>query len=374
MKLKNSFPFITGYTNPGIRAQSIDNSTTILGDVYSQSNNVTMQTSRPLWEGAQITLNWNIGWSYAENVTSSTDSMHAIPIITSRTLSGDLSRSFFTLPPVFIFKNLKMGIDEVNNRYQQMKAADPGDSTSTPGAKLSQAFRDGFEGMPWLSKILGDLAPRANWSFHWDGLEKFPILSMIASRASLDHAYSSSYKERWTSASSDDYLKTTQSETINYAFSPLVGLNLTLKEFIKGNMSATFRYGTSDSYDLIPSNAQVNENSSTSTSFSFSYGRTGMQIPFLGLSLSNDIDFSIHYTLEHNSQTLFDFNNYSSSGMPNGGSSTMTLEPSLKYTLSARVTAQAYYRYKKIEPDASGSTVTGSTTNEGGVDIHIAIQ
>ena len=376
MKLKNSFPFITGYTIPGIRAQSKDsaNTTATLTDVYSQNNNITMQTSRPLWEGTQLSLNWNVGWSYAENITSSTDPLHAIPVITNRTLSGDMSRSFFTLPPVFIFKNLKMGIDEVNNKYQQLQAADPGDSSSTPGAKLSQAFREGFEGMPWLSKILGDLAPRANWSFHWDGLEKLPLISMIASRASLDHAYMSSYKERWTSAETDDYAKTIQSQTINYAFNPLVGLNFTLKEFVKGNMNATFRYGTSDAYDLVPSSAQVNENSSTSTSFSFTYGRTGMQIPFLGLSLSNDIDFSIHYTVEHSSQTLFDFNNYSSSGIPNGGSSTMTLEPSLKYTLSARVTAQAYYRYKKIEPDASGSTITGSTTNEGGVDIHIAIQ
>jgi cell surface protein SprA len=374
MKLKNSFPFITGYTNPGIRAQDKKGATATLTDIYSQSNNITVQTSRPLWQGAQLTLNWNVAWSYTENVSSTTDPTSAIPKFNNRQISGDESRSFFTLPPVFIFKNLKMGIGAVNDKFQQMKANDPGDSSSTEGAKLSQAFRDGFEGLPWLAKIFGDLAPRANWSFHWDGLEKFPIISNIASHASLDHAYTSSYKERWTSASTDDYIKTTQSQTIVYAFSPLIGLNLTLKEFIKGNMSATIRYGTSESYDLVPSSEQVSSSSSTNMSFSFSYGRKGIQIPFLGLSLSNDIDFSMHYSVDHSSQTLFNFNNFDPNGTPNGGSSTTTLEPSLKYTLSERVTAQAYYRFKKITPDASGSTVTGSTTNEGGVDIHVAIQ
>jgi cell surface protein SprA len=375
LKLKNSFPFITGYTNPGIRAQSkTAGTTTTFNDIYSQSNNITMQTARPLWEGAQLTLNWNVGWSYSENVSSSTDTTFAtaIPKIFSRTISGDESRSFFTLPPVFVFKNLKMGIEEVNNKFQQLKADST--NTSTDGAKLAQAFRDGFEGLPWLAKVLGDLAPRANWSFHWDGLEKFPIFKSIATRASLDHAYNSSYKERWTSASSDDYVKTTQSQTIAYAFAPLIGLNMTLKEFIKGNMNATFRYGTSDSYDLVPSSAQVSSNSSTSMSFSFSYGRQGIQIPFLGLSLSNDIDFTMNYTYEHSNQTLFDFNNFNASGTPNGGASTTTLEPNLKYTLSARVTASAYYRYRKVAPDATGSTVTGSTTNEGGLNVHVAIQ
>jgi cell surface protein SprA len=369
LKLKNSFPFITGYTNPGIRAKGAQ-----LNDIYSQSNNVTMQTSRPLWEGAQLTLNWNVGWSYSDNVSSISDTILGLPKFQSRTISGDETRSFFTLPPVFLFKNLKMGIEEVNNKFQQLQTDDPNDSSSTKGAKLSQAFRDGFEGLPWLAKVLGNLAPRANWSLHWDGLEKFPIFSSIATHASLDHAYNSSYKERWTSASSDDYVKTTQSQTIAYAFAPLIGINMTLKEFIKGNMNATFRYGTSDSYDLVPSSEQVSSNSSTNMSFSFSYGRQGIQIPFLGLSLSNDIDFTMNYTYEHSNQTLFDFNNFNASGTPNGGSSTTTLEPNLKYTLSARVTASAYYRYRKVAPDASGSTVTGSTTNEGGLNVHVAIQ
>jgi hypothetical protein len=50
------------------------------------------------------------------------------------------------------------------------------------------------------------------------------------------------------------------------------------------------------------------------------------------------------------------------------------MEPRIKYVLSARVTASVYYRYTKIAPDDAGSLITGSTTNEAGLDLHIAIQ
>jgi hypothetical protein len=50
------------------------------------------------------------------------------------------------------------------------------------------------------------------------------------------------------------------------------------------------------------------------------------------------------------------------------------MEPRIRYVLSARVTAAIYYRYTKIAPDAQGSRIPGSTTNEAGLDLRISIQ
>ncbi|MFZ1979473.1 MAG: hypothetical protein WAV76_16085, partial [Bacteroidota bacterium] len=59
---------------------------------------------------------------------------------------------------------------------------------------------------------------------------------------------------------------------------------------------------------------------------------------------------------------------------PGTGSIMTTLQPRIKYTLSSRITASIYYRYMRTAPTSSGSNVTGSTANEGGLDVHIAIQ
>jgi hypothetical protein len=45
----------------------------------------------------------------------------------------------------------------------------------------------------------------------------------------------------------------------------------------------------------------------------------------------------------------------------------------VRYVLSSRVTAALYYRYSNIAPDAAGSAIIGTTTNEAGLDIHISI-
>jgi hypothetical protein len=370
LKTKGRFPFITGYTVPGIRADSAT-----ITDSYSQSNQITMRTSRPLWEGATVQLDWKVNWTYNENRTGITDSSgYIIPSSASRTVSGDIDRSFITLP----LKFFKTNLDNVNDKYTAMK--NDVNDTRSDDAKLSQAFEQGLEAFPWLSKILGSLAPRANWSFHWDGLEKISFLNSIASRISLDHAYTSDYKRRWQLLSSTDTsgtantTETTTSQTVSYGFAPLIGVNITFKELLKGNLSATFRYGTSTSYDLAPANQQVTGTSASDISITGSYGRQGFEIPFFGVSLVNNIDINFTYSYSHNSSMLYDFNNYQNSGTSLSGQTRITMEPRIRYSLSERVTASVYYRYTRVAPDAGGSTTTGSTTNEGGLDVHVLIQ
>jgi cell surface protein SprA len=278
-----------------------------------------------------------------------------------------------------MFKFLNTNLENVNNKFNAMKQ--DGSDTRDDAAKLSQAFEQGLEAFPWLTKILGSLAPRANWSIHWDGLENISFLKSFASRISLDHAYTSDYKQRWQMTPTLDPItnntsmqEVTTSQTVTYGFSPLIGVNITFKDFIKGNLSATFRYGATTSYDLVPSSQNATETSTSDISATGTYSRQGFEIPFFGVSLMNNIDITVTYGYSHNASLLYDFTNFQKDGLPMNGSSRTTIEPRIRYTLSERVTASVYYRYTRLAPDAGGSTTPGSTTNEGGLDFHVLIQ
>ena len=362
---KDSFPFIAGYSLPGPRAA---NGT--LTDVYSQSNRITMRTSRPLWEGAQIDLNWNVAWDYNANTTITTDGA-GNPTIASRTVSGDVDRSFMSFPPVLIFQLFHTSLDEVDKKFEQMRA-DPND-TRDDATKLSQAFSEGLEAFPWLSKVLGGIAPRLNWTIRWDGLEKLSFFHNFASRVTLDHSYTSDYRDRFHFTS--DGQQVTDGQTVTYGFNPLLGVTVAFKEVAKGTLGASARYGTSTTYDLTPSIGNVAGTATTDITLTADYARQGFQIPFFGLSLSNDVDMSLSYTYSKNAQRLYDLNeNYTTDGIPQNGSSRTVIEPKIRYVLSARVTASLYYSYTKIAPDAGGSSTPGSTVNEGGLDVHVSIQ
>jgi cell surface protein SprA len=374
LKTKGTFPFITGYTVPGLRA------TGMLVNMFSQNNQISMQTSRPLLEGVQLQLNWKVGWSYNENQTIVTDSLGNIRSNSgNRSVSGDVERSFITLPPVLVFKFFKTSIEDVNKKYETLKL-NQGDSR-TDEAKLSQAFEEGFEALPWLTKILGKFAPRANWSIRWSGLEKYSLFNSFASSVSIGHSYSSNFKRRWKLTPVKDQIsgenimsEVTESQSITFGFTPLIEFNIGFKQLMKGNLNAAFRYGTSTSYDLSPSLQNVTEGSNSDYSITASYSRQGFEIPFFGLSLSNDIDINFNYTYSRNTRRLYDFKDFREEGTPMEGSKRTTMEPRLRYTLSARVNASLYYRYTKLSPDEGGSKIPGSTINEGGLDIRVAIQ
>jgi cell surface protein SprA len=365
MKSKRQFPFITGTTVAGPRAP-LGN----LADIYSQTNRVTMRTSRPLWEGAQIELNWNVGWSYNLNRTIVTDSM-GVPSERSRVVSGDIEQSFLTFPSVFVFKFFKTSVEEVNKKYEALKINRR--DTRPDDAKLSQAFEEGMEAVPLTRRVFGKLFPHLNWTLRWDGLEKFDLFSSFAQRVGLDHAYSSSYRRRTKVSPSGQQL--TESQQISYTFAPLVGLNVTFKELLKGNFGASFRYNVTTSFDLVPANQNITETNANDMSITASYSRRGFEIPFFGLSLSNDVDMNFTYSYSKNVRRLYTLKeNFKPEGTPQEGSSRKIIEPRIRYILSSRVTASLYYKYTRVKPDEGGSKIPGSTINEGGLDIRVAIQ
>ncbi|HAV22701.1 MAG: cell surface protein SprA [Ignavibacteria bacterium RIFCSPLOWO2_12_FULL_56_21] len=363
-----SFPFIRGTTNRGPRASGPGLAN--LTDVFSQANKVAMRTSRPLWEGAQVDLSWNVGWSYNTSTSITVDSL-GVSKINSRSMSGDVDRSFLSLPPVLFFKLFKTSIEDVNKRFERLRI-DRSDGRPDE-AKIAAAFEEGLEAFPVLSRLLGTIAPRVNWSIRWDGLEKMALFKSFASRVALDHSYSSNFRRRWRMSLQGE--EVTEGETVSYAFTPLAGLNIGFKDFIKGNLGATIRYSTSTSFDLNPTIQNVVESGTEELSISGSYSRQGFEFPLFGLSLSNDLQMTFSYSQSSNKRKLFNLReNFKKEGTTLDGSTRTTIEPRIRYILSARVTASLYYRHTKTKPDAGGSQVIGQTINEGGLDINVAIQ
>ena len=138
-----------------------------LQDVFAQQNSLDFGTSRPLWKGAKIDLKWQVGWTINKS-TSLTSDPFGNTAISYISETGTLTRSFFSLPPVLLFKGFNNGIKKVHDLY------DP--NSPDPVANLSDAFIKGFETLPlagnlgFLSKI-AKYIPRPNWHITWDGLQ-----------------------------------------------------------------------------------------------------------------------------------------------------------------------------------------------------------
>ncbi|MEO8231522.1 MAG: cell surface protein SprA [Ignavibacteriota bacterium] len=337
---------------------------TNLSDVYSQKNNIDFKTSRPLWEGAKIDLSWKTGWSVNKNSTISVDEDGSV-FVTNINSTGTLNRSFLTFPPVLFLSVFKSGIKQVAELY----------NPQDPNSNLSKAFVQGFESLPLLANFgfLRDYAnyiPRPNWRITWDGLEKLPLLKSLADRISLDHSYSSSYTEGWKL--SRDGNEEIQVQKIEYGFAPLLGLNLTFGQLWGGNLSGNLKYSTRTSYDLGITTSNITENFSKDIGFTLQFSKSGFELPLFGLSLKNDIEFSLAYTSTRSAAIRYDMSNFIEDGIPQDGTTRVTIEPRVKYTISAKVTLSVFYKRSTVEPEGA-SRIPPTTSNEAGLDVSISI-
>jgi cell surface protein SprA len=365
---RSHFPFFGWDVEAGPRARG-----GTLVNSYRQTNRLTFKTSRDLWAGARIDLNWNVGWSYSRNQNVATDSVYGIPTVINQTVAGSVDRSFLTFPNFLFFTMFKTNLKEVGKKFAELK--NNGDASQSDDQKLTQAFEEGFEAMPFLRKTFGPYLPRVNWTIRWDGLEKIPLFSRFVTRLSLDHAYSSSFTRQFQIRPGSEGERT-DGQRLTYGYAPLMGLNFTFKELWKGNLGANFRYNTNTAYELSVASRNIVENLTQEISFTGTFSRRGFEIPLFGLSLNNDIDISFSYSVSKSSRKTYDISklDVDVTGMPLEGSTRTVMEPRIKYVLSQRVTASVYYRSTVITPDESGSRIPGSTTSEAGLDLHIAIQ
>ena len=57
---QNKFPFLWYSVRPGLRADDPFGGNVDVTDAFNETNNFELSTSRPLWNGASISLNWKI--------------------------------------------------------------------------------------------------------------------------------------------------------------------------------------------------------------------------------------------------------------------------------------------------------------------------
>ena len=337
-----------------------------LTDNYTQQNTLSLRTSRPLWEGAQIDINWKVGWGINKSTRLTTDSL-GMPTITGITSTTTIDRTFMSFPSSLFLSVFKTGIKQVAALY------DP--NAANKNQSLSSAFLKGFESLPLLANVpfLKDVSkyiPRPNWNITWNGLEKLPLFN-FATRVSFNHAYTSDYSEGLKV--NPDGTQEIQSQRIDYGFSPLAGFNFTFDKFLKGNLTATAKYSTKTAYALGASTRNITETFSKDINVSASFSKSGFELPLFGLSLKNDLEISLSYTSGQNSSVIFNMDQFNEKGIPQDGTTRTSIEPRIKYVMSSRVTLALFYRRTSVEPQGA-SRIPPSTTNEAGVDVHISIQ
>ena len=242
---------------------------------------------------------------------------------------------------------------------------------------LSRTFLKGFETLPLLSKVsfLKDYSkyiPRPNWHLTWDGLENFLFFKSFTKRVSLEHAYSSTYTEG-TKVNPTSGVQEILTQRIEYGFAPIAGINMTFNDLWGGNIIGSIKYSTRTIYDLGLTTKNISETFSKDIGITAGFSKSGFELPLFGISLKNDIEFSLSYTSSKNSVVRYDMLNFIDAGTPQDGTLRTTLEPRIKYTISSKVTLSIFYRRTSVEPEGA-ARIPPTTTNEAGLDVHISIQ
>ena len=152
-----------------------------------------------------------------------------------------------------------------------------------------------------------------------------------------------------------------------------MGLNFTFKKLWNGSLVASIKYSTRTSYDLGISTRSIIESFSQDIGITAGYSKSGFEIPLFGVSLKNDIEFNMSYTKSVNESTIYDMTNWNPNGVPQDGTTTTIVGPTIKYTISSRVQLSIFYTRTTITPQGA-SRVPPSVQNQAGLDVHISIQ
>ena len=134
------------------------------------------------------------------------------------------------------------------------------------------------------------------------------------------------------------------------------------------------RWGKMGSFDFNTSSSNIVESSSDEFSMTANFKKSGFEMPLFGIKLKNDIDFSFAFTMNKTASRTYEVEPFDEAGKAREGTTKITIEPRVKYTVSQRVQSSLFYRYSRTMPDANvGSRVPGTTIHEGGLEIRITI-
>jgi len=319
---------------------------------------------------------------FNRNQTLITDAQ-GIPTPTNVIAVKNLNRSFMTFPSIFGLDLFGNTIEGVVNEYNRRKAeidALPIDTITKNEMQqeaLSESFFQQLRAFKFIGGEAGKFLPSLNWTFRWDGIEKWSLIKNYVKRVSIEHNYQSSYQE---SIQITDLGSFIQNQTVQYGFQPLIGVNTSFDEKkLGGALTATVRFSTQKSFMVNTTSRSVIAAQSTNDfTTQLTYTLRGFDFPILGIKLKNDVEFSFLGTYKSNKNTTYDVLNptsYAGGNTNNGwtlnGNTQIILEPRARYSLSNIVSAAFFIRYEGTFTE--GAAQPGYHSTQVGLDIRIAI-
>ncbi|HEY3876823.1 MAG TPA: hypothetical protein VGM92_15235, partial [Candidatus Kapabacteria bacterium] len=388
---QNHFPFLWYSVRPGLRAGDPFGGNVDVTDAFDQTNNFELTTSRPLWTGASINLNWKVSFGFDERDALNINS-EGEPNLLYDTKMGDVSRTFLSIPPLPFLNITQSGIANVGVKYNAAVIAAeralgynfPA-STAIDTARFllptaqhntieQDAFMNGFETLPFFTSFLREYLPRLNYSFSWTGLEKFPLFR-FADHVSFRDAYSGTYRRSFEQLPGDS-LDLTNLQTIVYGFRPLVAFDMTWDKLWNGRLTTSVNYDTQTQWAADYASTRITQILSTTFGITANYSRDGLTIPFLKLNLKNQVtaSFTLSQTISSNNYYNFWTISQTPGGISDGGLTKTTIEPRIGYNVSQQLTMEMFYHYERTTPAASGLISPPTLLVEAGFDIKLKIQ
>ncbi len=368
---RSGFPFMGFVTTLGSRPPNA-----VLQENFSQRSVLDMRTSRPLWEGATLTLSWKSEFAYNRNWTLRTDA-NGVPTPTNVVITNSYSRTALFLPPLLVLALFRNTPERVLELYDQRRQAILGSVADTTERNvrlqqaLSEAFREGVESFRWYPGALALILPRVNWMLRWDGLEKWWLFRRVsAQRVSLEHSYTSTYRENTRLT---DRGRVIDAQQVEANFQPFVGVTVNFDEKVfRGPATAVLRYNVRYSYQLGAAARSLQRQVSHEFSLQVNHMRRGLVVPLIGTELKNDVELSLLASVRRNVTSSHDvFRSGGPDGLRVDGSTQITVEPRARYTISQRLTAAFFMRYDGVFNE--GAAQPGYSTFQIGMDIRLGI-
>ncbi len=368
----DKFPFFGFETFHGLRPASA-----VMQDNYSQRTSLDMRTSRSIWEGAILDLNWRTEVGYNKNQTVVTD-INGNPAFTNIIAMESFNRSILTIPSVFGMNLFNNSIEDVINLYMIQKDEIVNSSRDTVSKNqalnnaLAESFVKGMEVFSIFKGAIGRFLPAINWALRWEGLEKWGILESIGTRkVSIEHKYTSRYTEN---ALTNDNGRAIQAQIIQHGFQPLIGVTVSFDEKkLKGILTGNIRYSTNNQYQLSSANrATITRQNSDELQIQLSYTLRGFTFSLLDIQLQNDLEFSFLTSYKKNSRATYDVLDFTGeAGRKLDGNTQFKVEPKIRYNISNRVTAAAFLSYEGTFTE--GAATPGFSSTQIGLEFKLSI-
>jgi cell surface protein SprA len=377
----SGFPFFRFETFPGLRPPNAR-----LQDNFRQTTTLEIKTSRPLWTGARLDLNWKTEVGFNKNQTVVTDAF-GNPSFTNIISVESFNRTFMTFPSFFGINVFNNSIENVMQLYEQKKAViearfnakeiNEVQRNQLYQEALNTSFYDGLEAFSLSSGSAGKFLPAMNWTIRWEGLEKFALWKDYIKRMSFDHQYVSTYQEN---AQITDNGRAVLTQTVQYGFQPFIGFNASFDEDkLNGVLTASLRWSNTKSYNINnAARASVNSQLTNEITAQGSYTMRGFEFPVFGINLKNDLEYSFLFTYKHNQRHTFDITRPSDTyvgekkdGETLDGNTQIIIEPRARYSLSSRLTASFFVRYEGTFTE--GAAQPGFHTTQVGFDLRISV-